>query len=639
MASMINTNISSLNAQRNLSTSKTSLETSLQRLSTGLRINSAKDDAAGMAISTRMTSQINGLNQATRNANDGISLTQTAEAGMASATDLLQRMRDLAVQSSNGSNSDTDRAAIQTEVGQLKEEIDRVAKSTNFNGLNLLDGSFSGQSFQVGANNSSNDRIQIKEIANLQTTKLGSGTTGSSSLTSGLTTKALAAGDLTLNGTQIGASTAGAQAGQSSSSAYAVAQAINAAAGQSGVTATANATVATSITTTGAAAKDETEAAKKIAANTFSINGVNIGEIEGGTVFNGSTNPPTAGGTSAVVDKGTKVADAINKVSDQTGVKATVDDAGAVKLTSTNGKDITVKMTAPLTAGAAITPSTNADPDAAAAEDAAATKAALLAANSSLQGLLDTTGLYADGTPSAGTAPAAGDYAAGSFKINGVEVGAIANGGNEAGQGANTAAAINAVSDKTGVTAKADSVTGKISLSAADGRDIKLEDGATAGQAAAATGITPGTFTGTVTLSSSNVNGIVVGGENNASAGLAAYTGLKAADTKSTGTISSVDVSTATGAQAAIDTIDKALSSVNTSRANMGAYQNRFSAVVSNLQSSSESLSSSRSRIQDADFAAETASMTRGQILQQAGTAMLAQANSLPNGVLSLLRG
>ena len=607
MASMINTNISSLNAQRNLSTSKTSLETSLQRLSTGLRINSAKDDAAGMAISTRMTSQINGLNQATRNANDGISLTQTAEAGMASATDLLQRMRDLAVQSSNGSNSDTDRAAIQTEVGQLKEEIDRVAKSTNFNGLNLLDGSFSGQSFQVGANNSSNDRIQIKEIANLQTTKLGSGTTGSSSLTSGLTTKALAAGDLTLNGTQIGASTAGAQAGQSSSSAYAVAQAINAAAGQSGVTATANATVATSITTTGAAATDAT----KLAANTFSINGVNIGEIEAGTQFNGATNPPTAGGSTAVIDKGTKVADAINKVSDQTGVKATVDDTGAVKLTSTNGKAIELKLT-----------------------DSSANAAAVTA-------FTDSTGLTASvaGTPTAGTAPTAGAYAAGAFKINGVEVGAIADGGTASGQGANTAAAINAVSDKTGVTAKADSVTGKISLSAADGRDIKLEDGAVGGQALAATGIAPDTFTGSVTLSSSNVNGIVVGGENNASAGLAAYTGLKAADTKSTGTISSVDVSTATGAQAAIDTIDKALSSVNTSRANMGAYQNRFSAVVSNLQSSSESLSSSRSRIQDADFAAETASMTRGQILQQAGTAMLAQANSLPNGVLSLLRG
>ena len=144
MASYINTNISSLNAQRNLSMSQSGLATSLQRLSTGLRINSAKDDAAGMSIASRMTSQINGNNVAARNANDGISLAQTAEGGLNSATDLLQRMRDLAVQSANGSNSDQDRASIQSEVGQLKDEIDRVAKSTSFNGLNLLDGSFTG---------------------------------------------------------------------------------------------------------------------------------------------------------------------------------------------------------------------------------------------------------------------------------------------------------------------------------------------------------------------------------------------------------------------------------------------------------------------------------------------------------------
>ena len=606
MASMINTNISSLNAQRNLTSSKTSLETSLQRLSTGLRINSAKDDAAGMAISSRMTSQINGLNQATRNANDGISLTQTAEAGLSSATDLLQRMRDLAVQSSNGSNSDQDREAIQTEVGQLKEEIDRVAKSTNFNGLNLLDGSFSSQSFQVGANNSSNDRIQIKDIANLKTTSLGSGTSGSSTLTSGLSTAALAAGDLTLNGTQIGATASGAQAGQSSSSAYALAQAINASASQSGVTATANATVATSISVTATAAPTD---ATKLGANTFSINGVNIGEIDAGTAFNAATNPPTAGGSTAEINKGTKVAEAINKATAQTGVMATVSDTGAVKLTSTDGKAITLKLT---------------DPAAVAADVTAFT---------------DSTGLVASvaGATTAGTPPTAGAQVAGAFKINGVDVGAIADGGTASGQGANAAAAINAISDKTGVTAKADSVTGKISLSAADGRDIKLENGS--GTALASTGIAAGTSTGTVTLSSSNVNGIVVDGANNANAGLAAYTGLKAADTKSTSTVSSVDVSTSSGALAAIDVIDKALSSVNTSRANMGAYQNRFSAVVSNLQSASESMSSSRSRIQDADFAAETAAMTRGQILQQAGTAMLAQANSLPNGVLSLLRG
>lgn len=619
MSNVINTNISSLNAQHNLSKSQSALTTSMQRLSTGLRINSAKDDAAGMAIASRMTSQINGLDVATRNANDGISLTQTAEGGLSSASDILQRMRDLAVQSSNGSNSDEDRASIQTEVGQLKDEIDRISKSTNFNGINLLDGSFSAQSFQVGANNNANDRIQVKEIANLSTDKLGTGTTGSSTLTSGMTTAALAAGDLTLNGASVGPSVAGTQAGQSASSAYATAQAINAAASQSGVTATANAAVASSITVKGAVITDAN--AKDIAANSFSINGVSIGAISAGKAadLDPATIPPVAGGPSAGVAQGANAAEAINKVADQTGVRATVDDKGQVSLTSTNGKAISIKLEGKT--------------------DAAAATA-----------LLNGTGLVgtADGTGGgltkavAPTASATG-YDAGSFKINGVEIGKIAGATDDTAQGANVAAAINKISGKTGVTATADSVTGALTLKAADGRDIKLEDGKDSAGAAvtalAATGIATQTISGTVTLSSSSTNGIVVGGSADKNAGLEAYRGLKAADTKSTNSLASVDVSTSTGAQAAIDTIDNALKSVNTARASMGAYQNRFSAVVSNLQTTSENMTSSRSRIQDADFATETANMTRGQILQQAGTSMLAQANSLPNGVLSLLRG
>ncbi|MDB5961978.1 MAG: flagellin domain protein [Massilia sp.] len=605
MASMINTNISSLNAQRNLTTSQSGLATSLQRLSTGLRINSAKDDAAGMSISSRMTSQINGMNVAARNANDGISLAQTAEGGLNSATDLLQRMRDLAVQSANGSNSDTDRASIQSEVGQLKDEIDRVAKSTSFNGLNLLDGSFTAQSFQVGANATSNDRIQIDKIANLTTAALGTGLSGASSLTSGNVSGGLTAGDLTLNGTQVGASAAGGQAGQTSGSAYAVAQAINAVAGQSGVTATANATVANSIKTTATAPN----AAADVAANTFSINGVAIGAISAGVVANLTANPPVAGGPSAVIAQGANTAEAINKVSDQTGVRATVDDTGKVMLQSLKGDNITVKMIDPAADTAAMTAVTN------------------------------NTGLTASvaGTVTTATAPTVGAYAAGAFKINGVDVGAIATSGTAQGQGANAAAAINLLSGKTGVTATANSITGAVSLTAADGRDINIQNGT--GTSASAIGITATVATSTVTLSSSNANGIVVGGKADKNAGLKAYEGLKAADTKSTNSVSTVDVSTASGAQAALSTIDAALSSVNSSKAALGAYQNRFSAVVSNLQATSENLSASRSRIQDADFASETASLTRGQILQQAGTAMLAQANSLPNGVLSLLRG
>lgn len=607
MASMINTNISSLNAQRNLSASQSSLATSLQRLSTGLRINSAKDDSAGMAISSRMTSQINGMSVAARNANDGISLAQTAEGGLNTATDLLQRMRDLAVQSSNGSNSDTDRASIQSEVGQLKDEIDRVAKSTSFNGLNLLDGSFTAQSFQVGANATSNDRIQIDKIANLQTNSLGSGLSGSSSLTSGNTTAGLTAGDLTLNGTQVGASVAGSQSGQSSSSAYAIAQAINASAGQSGVTATANATVSTAIQTTATAPT----AAAAVAANTFSINGVAVGAIAVGTAAVMTTTPPTAGGPSAVISQGANTAEAINKVSAQTGVQATVDDTGKVQLTSSNGQSIVLKMVDPASTAGQMT---------------------TLTANTGL------TASVAGTATAAAALPTVAASAAGAFKINGVAVGAIGTGGSVAGQGANAAAAINLVSGKTGVTAAADSITGALTLTAADGRDIKLEDG-TGGTALAITGIAAGTDSGTVTLQSSNVNGIVVGGASDKSAGLHAYEGLKAANATSTNTVSSVDVSTASGALAALTTIDAALASVNTSKAALGAYQNRFTSVVSNLQATSENLSASRSRIQDADFASETAALTRGQILQQAGTAMLAQANSLPNGVLALLRG
>jgi len=606
MTSLINTNINSLTAQRNLSTNQASLATSMQRLSSGLRINSAKDDAAGMAIASRMSSQINGLNQAARNANDGISLSQTAEGGLASATDLLQRMRDLAVQSANSTNSDADRASLQAEVGQLKSELDRVANTTSFNGIKLLDGSFTAQSFQVGANATVSDRIQVNSIANMKVSALGSGLSGSASLTGGLTTGALAAGDLTLNGTQVGSSASGVGAGQTASSAWATAQAINAVGGQSGVTAKANATVATTITVTGAV-----PAAADVAANSFTINGVSVGAIKAGVVFVGTTTPPTAGGSSTPIAQGANVAEAINKVSAQSGVTASVDSTGAVKLTSTTGKAIDVKMT-----------------------DTAVYASAALLTDTGLAGALSTT---AAGTGAvAGTAPTAGVYAAGAFKINGVDVGAIKTGTTAWGQAANTVAAINLISGQTGVTAGADAITGMVTLTAADGRDINLADGT--GTAVAATGVAAAIFHGSVSLSSSNVNGIVVGGNNDAYAGLAGFRGQVAATVDSTNTVNAVDISTQAGASAALGTIDNALKAVNSARGEMGAIQNRFTSVVSNLQSTSENLTSARSRIQDADFAAETANLSRSQVLQQAGTAMVAQANQLPQGVLALLR-
>jgi flagellin len=478
--SVINTNIGSLTAQRNLGMSQASLSTSMQRLSSGLRINSAKDDAAGLAISERMTSQIRGSNQAARNANDGISLAQTAEGDMAQIGSNLQRMRELAVQSANGTNSASDRAALDGEVQALSAEIDRTAQNSSFNGNKLLDGSFVAKKFQVGANESANDSITINSISSARTSSLGgSGTSTATTLTSGAATAtALGAGELTLNGFQVGASSVGASAGQTVGSAFSKAAAINAVSAQSGVTATAQAT----------------------------------------TITGGLATAFTA-----------------------------------------------------VTTGATTT-------------------------------------------------------------INGIQVGTIAAGTNAIGQGANTAAAINLVSSQSGVTATADN-TGLVTLTAADGRDITIGAGLTA----AGTGLTPATTNGTIKLDTNNAAGIVISGGTPANAGFTAGT-TAATTTLTVQSISSINVLTATNATNALSAIDGALATVSSSRAALGAVQNRFTSVVTSLQTSSENLSASRSRIQDADFAAETANLSRAQVLQQAGTAMVAQANQLPQGVLALLR-
>lgn len=474
MAQTINTNVASLNAQRNLNSSQSSLATSLQRLSSGLRINSAKDDAAGLAISERFTTQIRGINQATRNANDGISLAQTAEGDLVQISENLQRMRELSVQSANATNSASDREALQKEVTALISEVDRIANQSSFNGTKLLNGTFTNQTFQVGANAA--ETIQVGSITSARATAMGGYSVTGGSAVDG---NALAAGDLTVkvgNGAavNIGASTAGAGAGQSASSAWAKAQAINGA--NAGVTATATNSVAGVATT----AAD--------VAGTISINGIN--------------------------------------------------------------------------------------------------------------------------TASFTTTAAAGNAAANSQAI----------------------AEINKISDQTGVTATADPANG-VKLTAADGRDIVVAYGGT--MTSAASGVaTAATVKGTLTLTSAN-SSVTVGGTNAAArTGLTA--GLQASTLKA---VSALDITTLDGSSSAISVLDGALQTINSTRADLGALQNRFASVVSSLQVTSENLSASRGRILDADFAQETANLTRGQILQQAGTAMLAQANSLPQNVLSLLRG
>jgi flagellin len=475
MPQIINTNVASLNAQRNLDTSQASLATALQRLSSGLRINSARDDAAGLAISERFTAQIRGLNVAARNANDGISLAQTAEGALVSVSNSLQRIRELAVQSANATNSASDRAALQNEVAQLVAEVDRVASQTEFNGLRLLDGTFTAQQFQVGAN--ANQTISIASLASVRASALGA--SFSATVTSGqITANPIAAGDLSINGVSIQAPVAGSAPGQIANSAFAVAQAINAS--QSTVVATANATnrAGAAVTTTGA-----------IAANSIQINGVNVGAIDAGT--------------------------------------------------------------------------------------------------------------------------------------------------NAAGQANNVAAAINAISAATGVSATV-SASNEVNLSAADGRAITVAGIGTGGSTVTNTGLANGTTHGTVTLTTSSTAGITIAGTAPGDAGFTAGTTASS----QTGTaLNNVNISTLAGANTAIATIDAALTAVNSERATLGAIQNRFSSTVANLQTATENLSASRSRIQDADFAAETAALTRAQILQQAGVAILAQANALPNNVLALLRG
>ncbi|MDE2343427.1 MAG: flagellin [Betaproteobacteria bacterium] len=587
----INTNIVSLNAQANLANSQSSLATDIQRLSSGLRINSAADDAAGMAIATRMGSQISGQNQAIRNANDGISLAQTAQGAMQSIVQNLQTMRSLAVQSANATYSASDRASMNAEVQQLKSEIDRVAGSTAFNGVSLLDGTFSAMNFQVGANNTVNDSIQVASIANMHTSQLGSAgsTYAATSTSTGFaantgTAVALLAGDLTLNGQQVGASQAGAGPGQTAASAYSIAQAINAISANSGVTAVAN---ATTVTGTG-------PGTSAISANAFQINGINVGAV-------------AAGGTAA--GEGANLAAAINAISSQTGVTATADvSTGVLTLTAADGRDISITGTV---TGTGLTATAN---SVGGTSQITGTSSAAAAVTMGVNGVTITTASLASGTTAV---TAASDF-----------VSAF-----------NTAAATN--SALNGLSASSDG-SGGITITSSNGSNINVTTGMTAGTgltlAAPMTTVAAyGAVHGTVTLSSTSSSGIVIGGAGATYAGFT--TGTVSATMSSTvKSISAMDVLTASDAQSAIATIDGAINTVNSAMGQMGAVQNRFQSVVTNLQTSVQNLTAAQSRIQDTDFAATTASLTQAQILQQAGTAMLAQANALPNAVLTLLK-
>ncbi len=476
--SVINTNISAMAAQSSLRKTGLNQDTAMERLSTGIRINNAKDDAAGLAISTRMTANIRGISAAIRNANDGISLTQTAEGSLSAIGDNLQRIRELAVQSANTGNSSSDRSALNAEATQLVAEIDRVASNTAFNGIKLLDGSFQNQSLQVGAGNDTNDRINIS-ISNAKASSLGVGSGSSYSTTT-----------------------------------------------------TSNAVTSAAIATAGS----------------VTINGFNVGA----TVSDGVS---SSGDTASAISK----AAAINAITGQTGVTAVV---GATTVTAT-------------------------------ATSATAT----------------TFTLGINGVTVTGTTDATAKGAASSI-----------------------AAAINAVSSQTGVVASVDAgATGAFTLTAADGRNVAITT-----TSAGSSGLTAATNYGKLSLTSSQSSGITVGGT--AAAAVGATTAYTAATATAGAGVSSIDLTTVAGAQSALSTLDKAINTVTDSRAAMGGYQNRLAATISNLETTSVNISASRSRILDTDYAKETTNLAKAQIITQAATAMLAQANQSAQSVLALLK-
>ncbi len=491
MAQVINTNISSLTAQRNLDRSGQSLETSLQRLSSGLRINSAKDDAAGLSISNKFTSQIRGLNQGIRNANDGISLAQTAEGALAETGDILQRIRELAIQSANGSQSGTERTALQAEVSQLQSEINRIAETTSFGGRKLLDGTFGTENFQVGS--SANETISVS-LSNARATNIGTNS-------------------VSLNGTVTAAVAAGA-------------------------TAPANTVAAQNVTIAGSL---------------------------------GSSTVAVAGGAT-----GDAIETQVNAVSASTGVSATARTTATFGSFSTAG---TYAFTIGTRSGSTASPTT-------------------FSSSVSVQ-VTDTTNLK------------------------------------------DVADAINSSSAASGV--RATSNGSSIALVNEEGRDIFIEN------------LTNGVATATLQGSSGVAETLTSGGNDSSTVGAAitfnsfkgfavttdTATGLFTATTANSSSLSSVaaiNIGTQSGAQSAISVIDGALDFINNDRGNLGAVQNRLAGTIRNLSNVSENVTAARSRIQDADFAAETANLTRTSILQQAGISVLAQANALPQQTLALLQ-
>lgn len=505
---VINTNIAAIGAQRQMRGSELALQTSLRRLSTGLRINSARDDAAGLAIVSRMRAQVSGMRQAVRNANDAISLSQTAEGAIAESVDILRRIRDLAVQAANDTNSGTDRQALQAEVSQLQQELNRIANETEFNGRKLLDGSFVAQVFHVGAN--ANQTISVN-MGSARATDIGNqfaATDGTAQEiltgTSGADLGAVGGGGALISEQTLtiqGLRPADVQVNEDDAASD-IAIAVNAAS-----------------TGTAVSARARTEAL-------LTVSGIAPGSASGFTFdLSGmsavATNTARIAANVSNMNDLTGLADAINAKSGQTGITA-VARAGEITLVSDTGDDIVFDNVS----------------------DGAVGTGEL---NLSVPDFDRDDGLY---TPAASvTLSDAGDNAA--------------------------------------------RLKGHVKFSSPEPYSVESSVAAELFQ----------------TVQASRLDDV-----------------------------GSIDITSQQGANDAMIIIDSALGNINGMRAMLGAVQNRVESTISNLETTEENLEAARSRIEDADFAEETAALTRAQVLQQASIAMMAQANQVPNQVLQLLQ-
>jgi flagellin len=715
--SVINTNLNALVSQESSRASNLKLSRSMERLSTGMRINSAKDDAAGLAITNRMTAQVRGIQMAIKNSNDAISMSQTAEGAYGQVGNILQRMRELAVQSATGTMSASDRSSIQLEVDQLKEEINHIADTTNFNNIKLLDGSAKNVVIQTGANQEDTIKMSFDSV---RANHIGSDIQPSVTSLGGsyLNRGALLDGDLMINGVQIGASYADddeLSTSQQSSSVISKVAAINRLSDSTGVIAKAAETVVSGYAMTGTATT-----------GTITINGYATSSI--------STTTDTALSRKLV-------ADAINAIAGATGVTATdtQSDNGGVVLKAADGRNIEISFTSFTNAGSGLAiADTYVGSFHLFSKDGSAIK---LESKEDVLTTSQTVGITKAGlrvgtfeggvastvtamrattqqvTTTGGTvADTAGVLNGDTLVINGIAIGgAVATddnfsfqtttntttGSQRSASAIAIAAAINKQSERTGVTATAEqniirgtSFTGStgtsdtaatitlngasitvvdtsdidtvvdafneksgqtgvvasrygtaLQLTAADGRNIAIgaSEGTLAELGLADTGITLNgstsliTFYSSVKLESDEAFTVESGFEgvlNFERLGFRRGTFGGAVGDK----VSEINVTTQQGASDALRALDAAINQVSAAQALSGALNNRLDVIVNNLSEGLQNMSASRSRILDTDYASETTELAKQQIIQQAATAMLAQANQQPQGVLALLR-